>query len=89
MKLNPCGTSGRVARITTIRYADAAVRNAALEREMSVRHKGVVTTGEKSQRLTTTTAGDCFCGTASRRELKEQLAAAKLSTTEKNDSGSA
>ncbi len=63
-----------VARITAMQYADAAVRNAALERENERHKKALSQQAKKPKTYHNDEAGDCFCSTASnRRRLKGRL----------------
>ncbi|EOF5838411.1 phage tail tape measure protein [Salmonella enterica] len=73
-----------VARITAMQYADAAVRNAALERE-NERHKKALSQQEKKPKAYhNDEAGRLLLQYSQQQAQTEgQIAAAKLSTTEK------
>ncbi|EAO9146953.1 phage tail tape measure protein [Salmonella enterica] len=73
-----------VARITAMQYADAAVRNAALERENERHKKAMARQKEKPKAYHNDEAGRLLLQYSQQQAQTEgQLAAAKLSTTEK------
>lgn len=73
-----------VARITAMQYADAAVRNAALERENERHKKAMARQTEKPKAYHNDEAGRLLLQYSQQQAQTEgQVAAAKLSTTEK------
>ncbi|EKQ4836637.1 phage tail tape measure protein [Salmonella enterica] len=73
-----------VARITAMQYADAAVRNAALERENERHKKAMARQKEKPKAYHNDEAGRLLLQYSQQQAQTEgQIAAAKLSTTEK------
>ncbi|EGG4254085.1 phage tail tape measure protein, partial [Salmonella enterica] len=73
-----------VARITAMQYADAAVRNAALERENERHKKAMARQTEKPKAYHNDEAGRLLLQYSQQQAQTEgQIAAAKLSTTEK------
>lgn len=73
-----------VARITAMQYADAAVRNAALERENERHKKAMARQTKKPKAYHNDEAGRLLLQYSQQQAQTEgQLAAAKLSTTEK------
>ncbi len=73
-----------VARITAMQYADAAVRNAALERENERHKKALSQQAKKPKTYHNDEAGRLLLQYSQQQAQTEgQLAAAKLSTTEK------
>lgn len=73
-----------VARITAMQYADAAVRNAALERESERHKKAMARQKEKPKAYHNDEAGRLLLQYSQQQAQTEGLiAAAKLSTTEK------
>ncbi|ECG1392381.1 phage tail tape measure protein, partial [Salmonella enterica subsp. houtenae str. CFSAN000557] len=73
-----------VARITAMQYADAAVRNAALERENERHKKAMVRQTEKPKAYHNDEASRLLLQYSQQQAQTEgQIAAAKLSTTEK------
>ncbi|ECK3045722.1 phage tail tape measure protein [Salmonella enterica] len=73
-----------VARITAMQYADAAVRNAALERENERHKKAMARQKEKPKAYHNDEAGRLLLQYSQQQAQTERLiAAAKLSTTEK------
>ncbi|EEN3509240.1 phage tail tape measure protein, partial [Salmonella enterica subsp. enterica serovar Enteritidis] len=73
-----------VARITAMQYADAAVRNAALERENERHKKAMARQKEKPKAYHNDEAGRLLLQYSQQQAQTEGLiAAAKLSTTEK------
>lgn len=73
-----------VARITAMQYADAAVRNAALERENERHKKAMARQKEKPKAYHNNEAGRLLLQYSQQQAQTEGLiAAAKLSTTEK------
>lgn len=74
----------QVARITAMQYADAAVRNAALERENERHKKAMARQKEKPKAYHNDEAGRLLLQYSQQQAQTEGLiAAAKLSTTEK------
>ncbi|EJK9765930.1 phage tail tape measure protein [Salmonella enterica] len=73
-----------VARITAMQYADAAVRNAALERENERHKKAMARQTKKPKAYHNDEAGRLLLQYSQQQAQTEgQIAAAKLSTTEK------
>lgn len=73
-----------VARITAMQYADAAVRNAALERENERHKKALSQQAKKPKAYHNDEAGRLLLQYSQQQAQTEgQIAAAKLSTTEK------
>ncbi|HGH2725065.1 TPA: phage tail tape measure protein, partial [Salmonella enterica subsp. enterica serovar Saintpaul] len=72
-----------VSRITAMQYADAAVRNAALERENERHKKAVSRQAKKPKAYHNDEAGRLLQQYRQQAQTEGQIAAAKLSTTEK------
>ncbi len=89
MKPNPLRHQREAARITAMQYADAAVRNAALERE-NERHKKQwhAAEGKAKGLLAKRRAPGDQSGRHSQQQAQTEgsIAAAKLSTTENDGS---